>query len=226
MTSLSGYVNYLAFTAGSNKGNVQQGDVFNSPFGLPQTNNADGNYTSSKVVKSGTLAATTTEFTLDWSPVVPGTVVIKSGDQTIADIDGDGKLWVITGITETERTDAKGNITRVVTGTPESEAGTVTYGTTADGRALSRTVDGVAVPRYDVANLPNAGIKADASGTIKGLVTLTTGITGEYSLSYVYNNAYIPQNDVPLLNAEMKGISLVAEPHRIAVYYKDLKAVA
>ena len=48
MSSLSGYVNYIEYTAGSNKGATKQGDVFNSPFGLGKVDPA---YTSARVVE-------------------------------------------------------------------------------------------------------------------------------------------------------------------------------
>lgn len=33
---------------------------------------------------------------------------------------------------------------------------------------------------------------------------------------------YIPQNDLPLLNAEMAGITLQAKARRIAIYYSQI----
>lgn len=67
MSSMSGYVNYIKYTAGSNKGETKQGDVFNSPFGLGKV---DANYTSAKVVE--TIAEGQTE--LAWGPVVEGSI--------------------------------------------------------------------------------------------------------------------------------------------------------
>ena len=222
----------LKFTAGSNKGKVEQGNVFNDPFALKQQNNEDGNYTNSKVVISGDgTSSTVSSITLDWSPVVPGTVVLTYGGATYADIDRDGKLYKLSSFTTKEVTDAKGNVTIVIDGTKEdsTQDATVTYGTTADGRVTSFTHDGVTTSRYDVDNLPNNGNKVDPSITIKGSIgtfadDLSGGLTGPYTVSYVYNNIYIPQNDIPLLNAEMAAIPLVAHARRIAVYYSNLAA--
>lgn len=57
--------------------------------------------------------------------------------------------------------------------------------------------------------------------------TVDTGITGmsaladqAYALSYSYNNSFIPQNDLPLLNAEMAGIAVTAKMRRIAIEMK------
>ena len=49
MTSMAGYVNYIKYTAGSNKGATAQGDVLNSPFGLGKV---DPNYTSASVIET------------------------------------------------------------------------------------------------------------------------------------------------------------------------------
>ena len=49
MSSMAGYVNYIQYTAGSNKGETAQGDVLNSPFGLGKV---DANYSSDRVVET------------------------------------------------------------------------------------------------------------------------------------------------------------------------------
>lgn len=41
---------------------------------------------------------------------------------------------------------------------------------------------------------------------------------------YEYDNVVIPQNDLPMVKAEMKSISLVAKARRIAVYYSQIAA--
>lgn len=42
--------------------------------------------------------------------------------------------------------------------------------------------------------------------------------------NYVYDNIYIPQNDLPILNAEMAMIPLTAKARRIAIYYSQMAA--
>lgn len=69
MSSMTGYVAYYTYVAGSNKGETQQGDQFNSPFGLGKV---DPNYTSDRVVESVTLETTATEAKLAWFPILPG----------------------------------------------------------------------------------------------------------------------------------------------------------
>ena len=89
MSSMSGYINYVKFVAGSNKSNVAQGDVFNDPFRLGKV---DPNYTSSRVVKDLTLSAATTDFAMDWKPVITGTVAMTVGADKYVD-DGKGKIY-------------------------------------------------------------------------------------------------------------------------------------
>lgn len=62
----------------------------------------------------------------------------------------------------------------------------------------------------------------------KAHITFASGVSAgdDVQVAYVYDNVVIPQNDIPLLNAEMANISLFAKARRIAVYYKDVKTVA
>jgi hypothetical protein len=74
MSAMSGYVSYVEYVAGSNKGETKQGDVFNSPFGLGKV---DPNYTSSKVVESYTAADGKIVFA--WKPVAGSVRVFVKG---------------------------------------------------------------------------------------------------------------------------------------------------
>lgn len=51
-----------------------------------------------------------------------------------------------------------------------------------------------------------------------------SGATGKIKVKYCYDNVVIPQNDLPILNAEMASIGLVAKARRIAVYYSQIAA--
>lgn len=75
MSSYSGYINYIEYVAGTDKGETKhgyvdengdtQGDMFNSPFGLGEVK---PNYTSSRVVEE--ISAEATKFEPAWTPVV------------------------------------------------------------------------------------------------------------------------------------------------------------
>lgn len=132
MSSMSGYVTYIEYSYGSNKGETKQGDLISNPFGFGKS---DVNYTAAKVVE--TIAEGQKE--LAWGPVVKGSVEKF--------VDGE---W----------TAVEGEYT------------------------------------------PVAGDK----------------------VRYEYDNVVIPQNDLPMVKAEIKSIALVAKARRIAVYYSQIAA--
>ena len=147
MSAMSGYVTYVQYTAGSNKGEVRQGNLFRDPFGNYNENNAEGRYTSNVVVE--TIADGQTE--LAWGPVVEGTVQKY--------VDG---AWV--------------------------QADSFTTGD--DGEKVY---------------VPYVPVESD-------------------KVKYVYDNVVIPQNDLPIINARIESISLIARARRIAVYYSQIAA--
>lgn len=150
MSSLTGYIAYIKYTAGSNKGQTKQGDVFNDPFRLGKV---DVNYTGAAVVD--TIPAGTTELTPAWTPVVTGAFTGEDG-QTKYDV-------------------------KVV-----KADGTVSYANLADGKV--------------------------------------TGLEEGDRVAYFYDNVVIPQNDLPILNAEMDTVTLRAKARRIAIYYSQIAA--
>ena len=151
MTSMAGYISYLKFVKGTNKGESKRGDLVADPFKL---GNVDVNYTSSLVVETVKLDESN-KATLSWFPVFVG----------------------------------------------KDEF----------GRDFSPSIVGH----------PEAVVEVkDAQ---KGIVSITNA-SGEVKIRYAYDNVVIPQNDLPILNAEMANIALVAKARRIAVYYSQLAA--
>lgn len=152
MTSMAGYISYLKFVKGTNKGESKRGDLVADPFRL---GNVDVNYTSSLVVEEVELKSGKAQ--LAWAPVFVGT-------------DEFGR-----------------DFTPSVVGHPEAE------------------------------------VKVDDAKT--GMITVTNAPEGgKVKIRYAYDNVVIPQNDLPILNAEMANIALVAKARRIAVYYSQLAA--
>lgn len=200
MTSRSGYLTYVAYTAGSDKGGVKRGNVLNDVWGLKQENNENAEYTSSKVSISGGVPAQDAgaqTIALRWTPVVPGSIKLTVGGKTYFDVKGDGDLYYYTtNPTVVEVVDRNGNVTVSLeggVGETKEDKFKVKYGTTRDGN-------------FNAGELPGSIVYTD-----------TTALTGDYELSYVYDNTYIPQNDIPLLNAKMEAIPLYARARRIAV---------
>ena len=60
-------ITYIQYTAGTNKGQTRQGDVFNDPFKL---GNVDVNYTAARVVENFTGA--NSAVVASWYPVYTG----------------------------------------------------------------------------------------------------------------------------------------------------------
>lgn len=147
MASMSGYITYIQYTAGTTKGETAQGDVFNEPFKLGAV---DKNYTSSAVVESVEVASSEgLEVTLAWTPVV------------------------------------------------------------ADAFGAGKTVKHVAT-NGDITFLP----------VVAGKVTVPS--TGK--IAYMYDNVVIPQNDLPVINAKLASIALIAKARRVAIYYSQIAA--
>ena len=106
MTSVSGYIAYVKYIAGSNKGETKRGDLRTSPFAI---GDVDVNYTGDKVVELATGA----EFTAAWTPIVKGAIlddkgakhdakIIKKSDNSVVyqDFNAEGKL---TGLAEGDK---------------------------------------------------------------------------------------------------------------------------
>ena len=110
----AGMISYLRFLYGTNKGQVNAGQMFTNSM---YTGRSDANYTSRKV--DGEIIADGVSF--DFTPVLPGTV----------EVNNDGAIL---------KDDANGNIvdeTNAVVGTIDYATGTVTCDTLADGASVT-----------------------------------------------------------------------------------------
>lgn len=218
MSSMSGYVNYLRFTAGVTKGNVEAGYVFNDPFHLGKV---DPNYTSSRVNKNFTAAAGGTKsFTTQWKPLIEGTITVKVTHE---------------GTTRTFVDTAGGKFTQVKDGDSVTRRTVMVQPVTE--------VSGLSEPRFEGTEAKVETVVLQASGEVE---TATTGATIDYGtgvitfgadadnmqvaegdaveIAYTYNNVVIPQNDLPLLTARMESMPLLARARRIAIYYSQMAA--
>ena len=197
--------NLIKYTAGSNKGQTAQGDVFNDPFRLGKV---DPQYTSSRVTDTYTLAEDTETFTMNWKPVVKGTISVTAGGTTYVD-DGAGKVIAVP---------AGGRVSRrTVMVQPVEDPSNM-----GDLR-LEGTTPVVETVVFDA----TGAAVTTAAGEVDyatGVITFTTAVKGDVQVAYSYNNAVIPQNDLPILNARMESMPLLARARRIAIYY--LKRVA
>lgn len=178
MSAMSGYVTYVQYTAGSNKGDVHKGEdasIFRDPFGNYNQDNADGMYTSNAVRERVTAfdvvdgAEVEGQYTVLWDPVLTGSFWDDT-DKVYKDV----KIKKANG--DVKYADFEGNT--------------------------------------------NAG-KHDGA-TLK--VGTLTGLAKNDTVEYRYDNISIPQNDLPIINARIDSISLIARARRIAVYYSQIAA--
>ena len=86
MKSRTGYIQYLQFTAGSNKGGVSEGDVWNDPFHLGQMNDDRVAYTSAFVPEDVELDAQG-KATLHWTPIRDAKVIDAESGVTVEILD-------------------------------------------------------------------------------------------------------------------------------------------
>lgn len=78
LKSRTGYIQYLKFSAGSNKGGVKQGDLFNDVFALGAMTDERMNYTGANIVES--IGSEAVSFTPAWTPVIGKVEVHKVAD--------------------------------------------------------------------------------------------------------------------------------------------------
>lgn len=86
MSSMSGYVTYVDYMAGTKKGQTSEGDLFNGFKGLGDVN---PNYTSNVVVEEAAYADLTTNHTtatLMWTPVLKVESVKKFAGNSWSDL--------------------------------------------------------------------------------------------------------------------------------------------
>ena len=127
------------------------------------------------------------------------------------------------------------NWTPLVKGASEFVIGADTYRDGGDGKIYKgRTVTNVNTTDSN-GNLIPAGTVINPGTEVGG--SSIDYATGEYSFTdaglteatavmcnYVYDNIVIPQNDIPLISAEMASMPLLAKARRVAVYYSQIAA--
>ena len=152
MSSMSGFITYIEYSASKTKGQTTAGKFLNSPFAL---GDVDPDYTGDRVVENAAAGAS---LVLSWTPVVK------------------------------EAFEDSGNKYDVK----------ITH---ADGTV-------------DFANVGSDG----------KTVTPASAFLATDRVAYFYDNIVVPQDDLPMLKAELKNIALVAKARRIAVYYSQIAA--
>lgn len=86
MKSRTGYIQYLQFTAGSNKGGVVEGEVWNDPFHLGKMTDERAVYTSAFVPEEVELDGEG-KATLHWTPVRDAKVIDAESGVSVEILD-------------------------------------------------------------------------------------------------------------------------------------------
>ena len=200
MSSFTGYITYLDYTAGSEKGDTHQGDLLNGAFKLGK---AQPNYTSSKVESTEVaMPATVNEGTeedpvnvkylaLKWSPVLAGSLLMKSGNYYYFDVNGT-VYETTTKPSTTTVMNADGTMSTTTTGDTSAPVGTINYGKVRANPYNNTSVNGV---NYQ----PPVGY-AYSNATAEAVIRFTTltNLTEDTFdfVNYIFNNEYVPQNDI------------------------------
>ena len=96
LKSRTGFIQYLQFTAGSNKGGVEQGEVFNDVFHLGQMTDNRIAYTSAFVPE--TVEVGDGEVTLKWTPVRDVKLIDAESGATVEVLDAAAGKIRISGV--------------------------------------------------------------------------------------------------------------------------------
>jgi len=102
MSSMSGYITYIEYSASTDKGQTKAGDMFNNPFMLK---NMDSNYTGEAVVEN---VATAGNVTVAWTPTVKGAFFELNDKGEKTTILGDVKVIAADGTVSYKNFEADG----------------------------------------------------------------------------------------------------------------------
>ena len=130
---------------------------------------------------------------------------------------------------QTKQGDMFNSVFALGTPNPNYTSSAVVENFTGDGSTTEFTV--AWTPLVEVRNVTvNGEVKTLTTDytvdTATGKVTFTSAPANNavIKVAYAYDNVYIPQNDLPIINAELTPIALAAKARRIAIYYKRLVA--
>lgn len=129
---------------------------------------------------------------------------------------------------QTRQGDMFNSVFALGTPNPNYTSSAVVEGFTGDGSNKVFTV--AWTPLVSVAKVTVAGVEVAESDitvdTAAGTVTLANApaASAEVKIAYTYDNIYIPQNDLPIVNANLESIALAAKARRVAIYYSQMAA--
>ena len=175
MKSRTGYIQYLSFVAGSNKGDVRQGDLFNDPFRLGEMTEGRVNYTAALVSDTQVAAVASGAY----KPANKWEEIVAEGFKTIETTPGTASTEVeyaedfINKYTPEQLATVKFRKFKVLNAVKDPTSGEITGYTTkfaddaagigalAVGDKVAYKYDNVTIPQGD---LPILNAKMDGIG--------------------------------------------------------------
>ncbi len=209
----------LDYVAGSDKGGVRRGDLFNGVYGLGKMDENRMNYTGERVVEI--LPAGEQAMTLAWTPVVDSIKVMK--------LDGsEVDFRVIDAADLTYFFDKRLNPFHAADDMAHQSA--IIADPDANENAVAHARD-LQLGQYaqPVANPDNGwrggyGTNAKNKEEAKKAILLNEVAAETLRVAYVYDNTVIPQDDLPILSAHLNSVQLRARARRIAIYFSQIAA--
>ena len=243
MSSWQGYVTYLNYVAGSDKGGVRRGDLFNGVYAMGQMNEDRMNYTGERVVE--TIPEGVDFMALAWTPVIGS---VKVTDQFGNDVPFELKKaedlkYFFDKRLNPNHYDAdrvyQGAIAADAAAIEAQEAIIANPDSTAEQieaakkqieqlKAEARMIN-LGEYKYPEEANPDGwrgGYGTNAKSDLEGkwAVILDPTIEGMKRVSYIYDNVVIPQDDLPILSAHLESVHLQARARRIAIYFSQISA--
>lgn len=251
MSSWTGNVTFMNYVAGSDKGGVRRGDLFNGIYSLGQMTEDRMNYTGQMV--SEMIPQGEEFFALAWTPVVGSVRLIDSEGNELVQ----GEDYMVGDSIELKRIfDKRLNpfhamedrvhqsaLAGDAEAMAEQEAIIANPDSTDEEKeAAQAALDELKAKARNITLFPYNGNAAEldpekdswkggygtyASEKEEGKFAIwlnTATIDGNVRVCYRYDNVVIPQDDLPLLSAHMDSVSLQARARRIAIVFSQIAA--
>ena len=129
---------------------------------------------------------------------------------------------------QTNQGDLMNGVFQLGTPNPNYTSSNVVENFTGDGSEKEFTV--AWTPLVSVAKVVVDGTEVAATDytvdEAEGKIVFTNAPANNAAIkiAYVYDNVYIPQNDLPIVSAKLEPIALTAKARRVAIYYSQMAA--
>jgi hypothetical protein len=97
---------------------------------------------------------------------------------------------------------------------------------TGDGTATTFTIAWTPILELGTVTVNGAPVTGSTFVASTGVVTLAVAPANAavVRIAYTYDNVVVPQGDLPIINARLASIALIAKARRVAIYYSQIAA--